>query len=97
MPACRDPRAFERPPFVTITVDGQPVDAVPGESLVAALMVAGRGAIGRSPRGGLPRGPFCMMGICQDCLVEVGGVRCQACLVPVQAGLDVRTVWASDG
>ncbi|MFU1477288.1 (2Fe-2S)-binding protein [Roseovarius sp. C7] len=44
----------------------------------------------RTPVSGAPRGPFCMMGACFDCLVEIDGVARQACMVEVCAGLDIR-------
>jgi D-hydroxyproline dehydrogenase subunit gamma len=88
--------AFQRPPAVTIEVDGRPVEAAPGESLAAALLVAGRADLRRSVVRNDRRGPFCMMGVCQECVVEVDGAMRQACLVPVQVGLVVRTGWAGD-
>jgi len=32
-----------------------------------------------------------MMGICQECLVEIDGIRRQACLVAVEPGMRVMT------
>jgi succinate dehydrogenase/fumarate reductase-like Fe-S protein len=40
-----------------------------------------------TPVSGAPRGPFCMMGACFDCLIEVGGVTRQACMMQVSDGL----------
>ena len=38
-----------------------------------------------------PRGPFCMMGVCFDCLVEVDGVpNVQGCMTLVSDGMQVR-------
>ena len=37
-----------------------------------------------------PRGPYCMMGVCFDCLVEIDGrPNQQGCLVEVRAGMKV--------
>ncbi len=84
-----------RPPPVQITVDGAEVEATPGEMLATALLAASRTVFWRDASG-RARGPFCNMGVCFDCLVEVhagGGQprRVRACLTPVVAGMVVTT------
>jgi predicted molibdopterin-dependent oxidoreductase YjgC len=83
--------ALVRPPSVEITVDGMPLQACPSESIAAALLVAGRRALRTSPRLRLPRGAFCLMGVCQECLVQVDGRLVPACQTPVRAGMRVET------
>ncbi len=62
-----------------------------GDSLAAALLAAGIGAFRQSPADGSVRGPYCMMGVCFECLVEVDGRQNQqACLTQAQAGMVVR-------
>ena len=40
---------------------------------------------------GAPRLPYCMMGVCFDCLVTIDGIgNRQGCLVPVRAGMKVE-------
>ncbi len=73
-----------------IEVDGRPFDAELGLSVAAALLRAGMRTLRRSPSG-LPRGAFCMMGVCQECLVEIDGVRRQACLVAVEPDMRIVT------
>lgn len=73
-----------------IEVDGRPLDAERGLSVAAALLRAGIRCLRRSP-GGLPRGAFCMMGVCQECLVEVDGEKRQACLVAIEPGMKIVT------
>jgi D-hydroxyproline dehydrogenase subunit gamma len=76
---------------VTITVDGAPVDAAPGDTVAAALMASANPIARHTPVSGAPRAPFCLMGACFDCLMEIDGVpNRQACMVEVRAGLDVR-------
>ncbi len=77
---------------VEIVVDGAPA-AVPAEGTVAsALLALGRDAFRKTPTRGADRGPFCMMGVCFDCLVMIDGVaNRQSCLVPVRAGMCVET------
>lgn len=77
---------------VEIAVDGAAV-AVPSPGTVAsALLALGHDAFRETPTRGLPRGPFCMMGVCFDCLVTIDGIaNQQACLVPIRAGMRVET------
>jgi D-hydroxyproline dehydrogenase subunit gamma len=77
---------------VTITVDGRPVTARAGDSIAAALIAAGIGHCRLTPVSGTPRAPYCMMGVCFDCLVVVDGVgNRQGCMVPVAEGMRVET------
>lgn len=78
-----------RPPPVTITVQGVPMMAHPGESLAAALIAAGHWRFGEGEDAARPRTAFCMMGVCQQCLVRVDGRLVQGCLTPVVAGQEV--------
>ena len=76
---------------VTLRFEGRPVTAPQGVSIAAALLLDGVGPFRTTPVTSAPRAPFCMMGVCFDCLVEVDGVpNCQACLTPVRQGMEVR-------
>ena len=75
--------------MVQLYVDGLPVQAHAGETLAAALMAAGLLHLRDSPRAGAPRGAFCMMGVCQECLVRVDGALRQSCLLTVRDGMIV--------
>ena len=74
-------------PLVPVTLDGARLDLPEGANLAAALLGAGIDRFRATPVSGAPRGPFCMMGACFDCLIEVDGVTRQACMMQVQAGL----------
>ncbi|WP_028795044.1 (2Fe-2S)-binding protein [Thalassobaculum salexigens] len=77
---------------VTLTVDGQRIAARDGDTVATALLAAGRQAIRCSAVTGEPRAPYCQMGVCFECLVEIDGVADrQACLVPVRNGMVVAT------
>ncbi|MEU6557557.1 (2Fe-2S)-binding protein [Streptomyces sp. NPDC046915] len=79
-------------PAFTVTFDGRPVEALPGQTVAAALWAAGVTAWRTTRREGRPRGVFCGIGVCFDCLVTVNGSPNQrACLVPVQPGDVIRT------
>jgi predicted molibdopterin-dependent oxidoreductase YjgC len=80
----------ERPAPVQFLLDGRAIFGIPGESLAAALMIAGVTELRSSPLAGSSRGVFCMMGVCQECLVQVDGHAAVACLEPVRAGMDVQ-------
>ncbi len=77
---------------VRLEVDGRQVQAPAGASVAAALLLAGYAAFGPHPVSGEAEGPWCLIGVCFGCLVEIDGVRDrQACLVPARAGMVVRT------
>jgi predicted molibdopterin-dependent oxidoreductase YjgC len=76
---------------VTITFEGAAVRAREGDSVAAALLAAGHLVFRETPVSGAPRGPFCMMGACFDCLVEIDSQPArQACMVRVAEGMRVR-------
>lgn len=83
--------AAERGSQVTLSVDGREITAHDGEMLAAALFAAGVRHLRASPRSSTPRGMFCLMGVCQECLVAVDGRRALACQEPVRAGMKVHT------
>ena len=60
-----------------------------GENLAGALLVAGVMPFRFTPVSGAPRGPFCMMGTCFDCLVQIDGLTVQACMLQVSEGLEI--------
>lgn len=73
---------------LTLTLDGQPITAAPGQSIGAALTDAGIRSWRTTRHGGRPRGLFCGIGICFDCLLTVDGRPNQrACLVPARDGM----------
>ena len=74
---------------VRIVVDGAPVDACEGEPLAISLAAAGILALRGSPGRGAPRAMFCLMGVCQECLVHVDGAPVASCIEPVRDGMNV--------
>ncbi|SFO05493.1 2Fe-2S iron-sulfur cluster binding domain-containing protein [Roseovarius lutimaris] len=72
---------------VAVSFGGQDLHLPEGANLAAALLGAGITTFRHTPASGAPRGPFCMMGACFDCLVEVDGVTRQACMMEVSDGL----------
>lgn len=85
------PAGVRRGAAVTVTVDGEPVQAHLGETIAAALLAhAGSPAL-RTTLGGSPRGLYCGMGVCFECLVIVDGVpNTRACVTWVRNGMEIR-------
>ena len=75
-----------------LSIDGQPVRVRAGTSVAAALHTGGLGGIARHSVLGQPRAPFCGMGICQECRVQVDGRRQLACQTPCRDGMRVETL-----
>ena len=79
-------------PRLTLTLDGQTIEAQLGDTLLTALLAGGAGFLRRSEFGDDTRAGFCMMGACQDCWVQTGeGGRLRACSTFVQAGMSLVT------
>jgi predicted molibdopterin-dependent oxidoreductase YjgC len=77
---------------VPITIDGAPFTARAGDTVAAALLAAGLRANRTTAVSGAPRAPFCMMGACFECLVEIDGrANRQACLVLIAPGMRIAT------
>ena len=82
---------FSSAEAVTLFFDGRPVKARAGETVAAALLRAGVHAFRHTPESGAPRLPFCMIGHCFECLVEIDGApNRQSCLTLVAEGMQVR-------
>ncbi len=81
----------EERPVVKIYFEGQLIEAREGDSVAAALLADGVKTLRDTPVSASPRGPFCMMGVCFDCLVEIDGTpNRQACMIPVRDGMVVE-------
>lgn len=85
---------FQVPPSVetvTVEVEGRAV-AVPRDCNAAyAAMLAGLDSTRVSPATGEPRAPYCMMGVCFECLLVIDGEPSrQGCLVTVRPGMRIE-------
>jgi hypothetical protein len=74
---------------------GTRVEAFLGETVAAALIAEGLRTFREASLHG-PRGPYCNMGTCFECVVEVktesGWQTVRACLTSVTAGLELRSL-----
>lgn len=76
---------------VTIEFEGEILKVDPRETVAAAVLAADPDFSRTTPVSGAKRLPFCMMGACFDCLMEIDGVaNRQACMVRVRNGMKVR-------
>ncbi|MFI8993639.1 (2Fe-2S)-binding protein [Streptomyces sp. NPDC053542] len=88
-------RRPERP--LRITVDGEPVTGIAGQSIAGVLLAAGRTSW-RTARSGAPRGVFCGIGVCFDCVLTVNGAPdVRACRRRAADGDVVTTQSRADG
>lgn len=77
---------------ITIYLDGRAIPARAGESIAACLLRAGVTHFRTTPVSGARRLPYCMIGHCFDCLIEIDGIGSrQACLSQVENGMKLRT------
>jgi predicted molibdopterin-dependent oxidoreductase YjgC len=77
---------------ISLSIDDRPIRAQAGDSVAAALFAAGIDHCRTTPVSGARRAPYCMMGVCFECLVTIDGVgNRQACLIRVQEGMRVET------
>lgn len=86
----RLPDAKDAP--IRFTFDGREMAGRQGDTVAAALLAAGISVCRTTVVSGVPRGPYCMMGVCFDCLVTIDGVsNRQGCLVPLVEGMRIET------
>jgi hypothetical protein len=76
---------------VPVTVEGRDIRVPERASAAAAVLLAGFASIRETPVTGAPRAPYCLMGVCFDCLAEIDGVaNRQSCMVMVAPGMAIR-------
>jgi succinate dehydrogenase/fumarate reductase-like Fe-S protein len=85
------PRPDSRAATVAVEVEGRIVRVPAGASAAAAVLIAGLDSIRDTAIGGGTRAPYCMMGVCFDCLAEIDGApNRQSCMVTVRSGMRIR-------
>jgi predicted molibdopterin-dependent oxidoreductase YjgC len=78
-------------PSVHMVINGEPVSALEGDTVLVALLTNGL-RVRHSEFGGEARAGFCLMAACQDCWVWTeAGERLRSCDTPVRAGLSIVT------
>jgi NADH dehydrogenase/NADH:ubiquinone oxidoreductase subunit G len=76
---------------VRVTVNGAELQCRQGDSVAAALFAGGVQACRDTAVNEVPRGPYCMMGVCYDCLVTIDGqANQQGCMTAVREGMKIE-------
>lgn len=75
LPHGDDPIRPAEPTPVTITVDGEQLSGVAGQSIAGVILANERLGFRRTSVHDTPRGVFCGIGVCFDCLVVLDGVE----------------------
>ena len=77
--------------IVTVNIEGEDVQVPRGETVAATVLVHDLGYTRTTPISDRPRAPFCMMGVCFECLMEIDGLpNVQACQTEVAEGMKIR-------
>ena len=76
---------------VAVIVEGRSFEVPAGASAAAAVLVAGLACFRESAATGAQSAPYCMIGVCFNCLAEIDGVpNRQSCMVEVSSGMRIR-------
>ena len=76
---------------VVVDVEGRQVSVPAHASAAAAALIAGLPSTRASPVNGEPRAPYCMMGVCFECLLVIDDEPSQqGCMVTVRPGMRIR-------
>ena len=76
---------------VNVNFDGESIRVPYGITVAAALLGHDDDHFCKSAADGEERAPYCLMGVCFECLVEIDGLKNrQACLEPVYEGMSVK-------
>ena len=75
LPAGEDPIRPAATTPLAITLDGERLEGIAGQSIAGVILASGRLGFRRTSSAGRPRGIFCGIGVCFDCIVEVDGAR----------------------
>jgi D-hydroxyproline dehydrogenase subunit gamma len=85
-----DARSRQNP--CTVRVDDTELEALDGQTVAAVLVGAGIWRFGTNPVTADPRGPYCGMGICFECELEIDGMKdTRACVTYIRDGMVIRT------
>ena len=83
--------ASSNPKQITINFEGEDYIVADGLSVAAALLEVGIRDFRQTSLNGASREPYCMMGICFDCLVIIDGQENQqSCMHKVHDGMNIN-------
>lgn len=82
----------EEADFVAIFLDDEPLQVPKGISVAAAVLSRNPGHTRTTPVSGSKRLPFCMMGVCYECLMVIDGqANRRTCATYVREGMRIET------
>ncbi len=77
-------------PPLTVYIEEVAAAAEAGETVAAVILRQEEAWSRLTPAKGSKRAPYCLMGVCFDCLAEVDGVgSVQTCLTTVEDGMRI--------
>ena len=78
---------------LTVYFEDLPIAARAGETVAAALLAAGIVHFRTTLVGGTARGPYCLTGVCFDCLLQIDGqANRQGCMTQVRDGMRIKAM-----
>lgn len=85
-------RDARRAATLNFSFDDRPMTGRDGDTVAATLLANGVVVCRETPVSGAPRAPYCMMGVCFECLVVIDGVgNRQGCMTPLREGMRIET------
>ncbi len=77
---------------IEVILNGQKIQASQGLTVAALALTQGLRYTRATPVSNSKRSPFCMMGVCYDCLMVIDGKANQrACATYVKKGMQIET------
>ena len=84
-------KLYESNETISIIFEGKNLEVEIGQTVASALLVVGNMGFRSSVVSGQPRGPYCMMGVCFECMIEIDGFPNQrACMIPVREAMKIK-------
>jgi predicted molibdopterin-dependent oxidoreductase YjgC len=78
--------------LVSIYINGEQMQAMVDDTVAAAALCAGLKHTRTTAVSGSPRAPFCLMGVCYECLMTIDGVPNQrGCMTKVKQGMRIES------
>lgn len=78
-------------PIFSVYVDGVETTARSGDTVAAVLLRTAPHIARHTPVNETPRAPYCLMGVCFDCLATVNEeTSVQTCMVEAQPGMRIE-------
>ncbi|MCS5591526.1 MAG: (2Fe-2S)-binding protein [Gammaproteobacteria bacterium] len=77
--------------LITIYFEGKPLNVPKDHNVATALLEAGIRSFRKTTLNNESRGPYCMMGVCFDCLTNINGLdNQQSCAIQVSEGMKIK-------